>query len=87
MNVQTDIERFILDELLNGSRKDLDPNEPLFSTGTLDSLGTLRLLTFLEEQFGLVIGDGDVVEENFGTLRRLLAFVERKSGQTKSSDS
>lgn len=78
MNTQTDIERFILDDLLSGQRQNLDPEEPLFSSGTLDSLGTLRLITFLEERFGLQIGDGDVGEENFGTLNRLVAFVERK---------
>lgn len=78
MNISTEIERFILDDLLSGERSSLDPDEPLFNSGTLDSLGTLRLITFLEERFGLQIGDGDVGDENFGTLRKLQAFVERK---------
>lgn len=82
MNIQTEIERFILDELLSGARPSLDPEEPLFSTGTLDSLGTLRLITFLEERFGLVIGDGEVGDENFKTVSRIRAFVERKLAQT-----
>jgi acyl carrier protein len=38
----------------------------------------LRLITFLEEHFKMEIGDGEVGEENFGTLSRLAAFVDRK---------
>ena len=85
MNTQTDIERFILDDLLAGQRESLGPEEPLFSSGTLDSLGTLRLITFLEERFGLQIGDGEVGDENFGTLARLVAFVDRKLAEQKPS--
>lgn len=76
MNTQTSIERFILDELLAGSRPSLPADEPLFSNGTLDSLGTLRLIAFLEETFGISIGDGDVVDSNFGSLEKLAAFVD-----------
>jgi len=83
LNTQTEIERFILDDLLSGTRPGLDPDEPLVSSGTLDSLGTLRLITFLEERFGLQVGDGEVGDDNFGTLRRLHAFVERKQAETR----
>jgi len=62
-------------------RNSLNPDEPLASSGTLDSLGTLRLITFLEERFGLNIGDGDVGEEKFRTLRRLAVFVDRKRSE------
>ena len=81
MTTPTEIERFILDDLLSGARPSLDPDELLFKSGTLDSLGTLRLITFLEERFGLQIGDGDVGDENFGTLRKLQAFVEGKQAR------
>jgi acyl carrier protein len=78
MNIQSEIERFILDDILSGARPGLGADEPLFNNGTLDSLGTLRLITFLEERFGLQIGDGEVGDENFGSVRKLGAFVERK---------
>lgn len=78
MNTQSDIKAFVLDELLSGARPDLGLDEPLFSTGTLDSLGTLRLIAFLEERYGISISDGDVGESNFGSLKLLAEFVERK---------
>jgi acyl carrier protein len=82
MNIQTRIERFILDELLSGSaRQTIDPEESLVTTGILDSLSMLRLITFLEEEFGMTIGDGDVGTENFETLRKMAAFIERKTAE------
>ena len=87
MNTQSTIERFILDDLLSGARESLDPNEPLITSGTLDSVGVLRIITFLEEQFGLTIGDGEVGNENFGTLEMLTAFVDRKQAENRSASS
>lgn len=78
MNIQSEIERFIVDDLLAGARPSLDPDEALFNTGTLDSLGTLRLISFLEERYGIAVQDGDVGDDNFGNLSKLAAFVERK---------
>ena len=79
MTTQDIIRGFIVDSLLVATdRTDIEPNEPLTSSGLIDSLGMLRLITFLEERFHCQVGDGDVGEENFGTLSRLAAFVDRK---------
>ena len=53
-------------------------DEPLVSTGLIDSLAMLRLIGFLEEEFNLTIGDGEVTPDNFETMRQLLQFLERK---------
>ena len=79
MTTQDIIKEFIVDTLLTASnRTDISPDEPLTTSGLVDSLGMLRLITFLEEHFAVQVGDGDVGEENFGTLSRLAAFVDRK---------
>jgi len=80
---QEEIRRFIVDSLLVGSeRTDVEADEPLTSSGLIDSLGMLRLITYLEEQFQLEVGDGDVGDENFGTLSRLAAFVDRRRAES-----
>ena len=76
MNTKNAIESFLLNELLSGSRTSLDPEESLINTGLIDSLGMLRLITYLEESQGVKVGDGDVVPENFDTLNKIVAFVE-----------
>jgi acyl carrier protein len=84
MNTQSQIEQFILEDLLSGERQSIDPEEPLYTSGIIDSLGTLRLITFIEERFGLQIGDGEVGEENFRTLNRITAFVNQKLAAGKA---
>ena len=73
-----DIESFILKEILKGSREKIDLDEPLMSTGLIDSMGMLTLVNFLEGDFGVAVGDGEVTLENFETLRRIAGFVDRK---------
>jgi len=52
--------------------------EPFLSGGIVDSMGMLQLVTFLQEQFGIEILDGELVPENLDSLARATAFVERK---------
>lgn len=73
-----DIESFIVKEILKGSRARIDLDESLMSTGLIDSMGMLMLVSFLEEDFGVAVGDGEVTLENFETLRRIAGFVDRK---------
>ena len=44
----------------------------------IDSLGIMHLIGFLEQEMGLTIGDGEMVHENFETMRKILKFIERK---------
>ena len=77
-NTQATIETFILNDLLSGSRDRLDPDESLISTGVIDSLGMLRLISFLEESFNIKVNDGDVLDTNFDSLNKIAAFVEKQ---------
>jgi acyl carrier protein len=77
MNTQA-IESFIVNDLLQGARDTINLDEPLVSTGVIDSLGMLRLIGFLEEEMGVAIGDGEVTPDNFETLRKIAQFVEGK---------
>jgi acyl carrier protein len=85
MTAQASIEKFILEDLLQGeNRKSIGLEEPLVSTGIIDSLAILRLIMFLEQDLGVKIGDGEVVLENFETLRQIVSFVEKKKSESPS---
>jgi acyl carrier protein len=73
------IERFIVDDLLLGSNQtELDLNQPLISSGILDSLALLQLMSFIKQQFGVAVQDGEVIPDNFQTIRRISTFIEGK---------
>lgn len=52
-----------------------DPDEPL----QIDSLGLIRLVAFLESDFGYRIEDEELVAENFATLRALGDLLATKT--------
>jgi acyl carrier protein len=80
---RTEIERalrsFIAEELFYGADQGaLANDQPLQETGVIDSMGMLRLVTFLEETFGIEVLDSEVVPEHLGTLGGIISFIERK---------
>lgn len=79
MNIEDTLERFILGEVLAGSsRAQIDPDESLISSGILDSMALLQLVTFIEERFGVTVGDGELIPSNFETINHIKAFLEKK---------
>jgi acyl carrier protein len=76
--VVAELQTFLLRDVLRDERAELPLDAPLLS-GRLDSLGLVQLMEFLEDRFGLLVGNDDVVDENFGSLRSLATFVRARS--------
>jgi acyl carrier protein len=65
-----------------GARADLDGHADLLAQGILDSTGVLEVVAFLEKDLGLTVQDDELVPEHFGTIDRLVAFVDAKQCDT-----
>ncbi len=50
----------------------------LLETGILDSLGLLKLVVFLEERFGIAMGDTDLLPDNFASVNAICAYVRAR---------
>ena len=50
----------------------------LLDSGILDSLSLLRLKAFLEERFGITMGDADLLPENFATVNTICAYLRAR---------
>lgn len=57
---------------------ELGDDASLLDTGTMDSTGVLELIAFIEQRYGVEVGDREIVPDNFDTIRRVAAYVERK---------
>ena len=53
---------------------------PLLETGILDSLSLLRLVMFIQEQFGIVVDDLDLVPEHFASVDAICAYLRSGAG-------
>ena len=59
---------------------------PLLDSGILDSLTLLRLVVFLEERFGITMGDADLLPENFASVNTICAYLRaREPGKQEAA--
>jgi D-alanine--poly(phosphoribitol) ligase subunit 2 len=56
---------------------EIAPDTELIEQGVLDSLEVLRLVSFLEERFGIVVPVEEFVPENFRTPAMVAAMMTR----------
>lgn len=75
------VKEFILKEFLPGEDPSaLTDSTPLMTTGILDSLATLKLVTHLEEEFGIQVQAHEADAENLNTLADIVRLVSSKIG-------
>jgi acyl carrier protein len=80
IGLETQIKQFVLDTFVfGGSLADIDENASFLANGTIDSLGVLELITFVEETYGIEVYDEEVLPENFDSVQHLAAYVRMKS--------
>ena len=73
------IRDFILTKYLPGESPANLPNDtPLRTSGILDSLATLGLISFIEQQYGIEIEAHETDVDNFDRIQDMVTFVERK---------
>ena len=53
----------------------LDDEESLIKEGLIDSLGLFLLISFLEKEFQIKVGQEDIVLENFETVTAIKNYV------------
>jgi acyl carrier protein len=56
----------------------LENSTPLLDSGVLDSLSLLRLVVFIQDQFGIVMDDLDVVPEHFASVDAICAYLRSR---------
>jgi acyl carrier protein len=78
-NIVKELKEYILKEFLPGEdAENLDNDTPLISSGILDSLATLKLVVFLENEYDIKIAPHETQEEYIGSINQIVELVESK---------
>jgi acyl carrier protein len=78
-NMKEEIRQYILEEFLPGEKPaNLQDDTPLRTSGILDSVATLKVVTFVEENYGIEVEAHEAGVENFDTINSIATFVESK---------
>jgi acyl carrier protein len=73
------IRHLLIDGLIyRGSPSDLNDDFPLVDKHVIDSLGMMKLISLIEQEFGVKVDDDDVLPENFVSISAIARFVESK---------
>ena len=79
MDMKDEIRSYILNEFLPGvDESELSNTTALISGGIIDSIGTLKLISFMEEEYDIIIEAFEINEDNLDTLEKIEEFVESK---------
>ncbi len=79
VSISHELIHFVSHELLSGDLSDeLSPEDDLLGDGLVDSLGMMRIVSHLEQQYGVVAPPEDVTIENFRTIAAIGRYVEER---------
>ena len=73
------ISEFIAIEILKQPGKLIGRDEPLISSGLIDSFSLVDLALFVEDNYSVKIDDTELNADTFDTLEELAALIESKS--------
>jgi acyl carrier protein len=77
--VETVINDYISREIIQDAKQlPLANDASLMDSGILDSLSLLRLVVFLEERFGITVGDADLLPDNFASVNAICAYLRAR---------
>jgi acyl carrier protein len=77
--MESEIQAFVERELVRGrGPTPIASDTSLLDAGVLNSLGLLRLLAYLQNTYGIVVEDEELIPEHFGSIRQICAYVTSK---------
>ncbi|GAB4293313.1 MAG: hypothetical protein Kow0098_14090 [Ignavibacteriaceae bacterium] len=75
------VKQYLLSEFFEGENaNELTDDTQLISGGILDSISTLQLVSFLEEQFKIEFHPSEVDQDNLNSISKIANFIKSKTG-------
>ncbi len=77
--IQSVVRTYLLEQFLPGEDPaELTGETPLITGGILDSIGTLKVVTFLEKQFGVELEAHEAGVDHLDTVDRIVELIQSK---------
>jgi acyl carrier protein len=72
------LEQYIAKEILKKTSRKINPDEALISSGLVDSFHLVDLSIFIEDEFGVLIGDSELNADTIDTLNQLAEMIQSR---------
>ncbi|HKG53521.1 MAG TPA: acyl carrier protein [Anaerolineales bacterium] len=74
----SEIEKYIAAQILKQPGRKLEVDQPLISSGLVDSFSLMDLALFVEDTFGVRIDDTELNANTFDNLTQLTSLIESR---------
>ena len=78
LTINFELSRYIASEILKDSARIVMNDEPLISSGLIDSFNLVDLALFVEDTFGVRIEDTELTSVVFDTVDQLAELITRR---------
>jgi acyl carrier protein len=75
---KTLLAEYIANKILQEPKRTIKPDEPLFTSGLVDSFHLVDLAMYIEDTFGVFIDDSEFNASSFDSLGELVAFIQSR---------
>ena len=76
--IESTLATYITAQILKQPNREIKPDEPLISSGLIDSFSLMDLALFVEDTFGVRIEDTELNADTFDNLTQLASLVESR---------
>lgn len=77
-NLHEQLSQFIAEKILKQPSRTIQENEPIITSGLIDSFSLVDLALFVEERFGVHIDDTELNAETFDNIHELVKIIEKR---------
>lgn len=84
MTVEAELLQFIRAQLAPAADTEVTLDTDLIGEGVLDSTDVMKLVLWIPQTYGFSVETRDMTPEHFGTVRRLVKYVEQRAAHHKS---
>jgi acyl carrier protein len=77
-SIISEIEKYIATQILKQPTRKIAADEPLISSGLIDSFSLMDLALFAEDTFGVRIEDTELNASTFDNLTQLASLIESR---------
>jgi acyl carrier protein len=76
--IKEKVKTYIIQSAYSGEAV-IQDNSLIFQEGYFDSMGFVRLITFLDDELGIQVMNDELIEENFESINAIVDFIARKA--------
>jgi acyl carrier protein len=77
-SIMTTLEKYISSTILKQPGKKIALEEPLISSGLIDSFSLVDLALFVEDNFNVHLDDTELNAQTFNSMNQLVALIESR---------